>query len=157
MDDFISKPIEAHALWAAIDRVTRAFPQNGPRGSRLLDAETILHACGGLPKILGSLCHVLQSSLPNHVASVRSALDHRDLSRLSAAAYLVYGTIGAFSSVAGALALALEDTALRQDHESCAQLVAQLESMCTDLLEDTRDLTLEELEGDATQAAALVH
>jgi hypothetical protein len=43
------------------------------------------------------------------------------------------------------VALTIEDTAKRDELENCAELVDQLDSMCAELLEDTRDLTLTDL------------
>jgi HPt (histidine-containing phosphotransfer) domain-containing protein len=79
------------------------------------------------------------------MARVRSALRDRDLPRLRETAHRLYGTLAAFSTIAGAVALTIEDSALREDIDSCAELVERLESMCSELLEDTRALTLDEL------------
>ena len=140
MDDFLSKPIEADTLWAAIERIASAFLPNRPRPSRLLDHGAISRACGGRQGILEKLCEVFQRSLPEHVAKVRSALDARDLRGLSEAAHLLYGTVAAFSTIAGALALNLEGLAAAEDLESCTELVERLGSMCSELLEDARSL-----------------
>lgn len=145
MDEFLSKPIEADALWAAVDRMAAAFPPAPTRDSRLLDDRAILRACGGRAAVLDKLCQVFRISLPDHLTRVRSALRERDLPRLRENAHLLYGTLSPFSTIAGAVALTIEDSALRTDIESCAELVEQLESMCTELLEDTRALTVDEL------------
>jgi hypothetical protein len=76
---------------------------------------------------------------------VRSALRERDLPRLREAAHMLYGTLGAFSTIAGAVALTIEESALREDIDSCSELVERLESMCSELLNDTRTLTIDEL------------
>ena len=140
MDDFLSKPIEADALRAAIERIAVAFLPARPRPSRLLDHGAISRACGGRQGILEKLCAVFQRSLPEHMARVRSALDARDLRDLSEAAHLLYGTVAAFSTIAGELALSLESLAASDDLESCTELVERLESMCLELLEDSRSL-----------------
>ncbi|UJR83710.1 PAS domain S-box protein [Sandaracinus amylolyticus] len=145
MDDFLSKPIEVEALWTAIDRATASLTPRKHRPSRLLDARAILRTCGGDAAILEKLGEVFRRSVPEHVAKARAALADRDLPRLREAAHLLYGTLAAFSTVAGALASTLEDAAMREDVESCTELIARLESMCDELLEDTRDLTIEAL------------
>jgi signal transduction histidine kinase len=146
MDDFLSKPIEAEALWAAVDRAIVAFPRARAKKSRLLDPGAISRACGGHDAILKKLCAVFQRSLPGHMTRVRSALNDNNLPRLAEAAHLLYGTLGAFSTIAGALALSLEDFAIRQEADCCPELVDRLESMCVTLLEETRDLTLAQLD-----------
>ena len=141
----MSKPIETAALWAAVDRVLLAFPPAKPRESRLVDPRAILRACGGRAAVFEKLCAVFQESLPDQVALVRSALRDDDLSRLREAAHKLYGTLGTFSTIAGAVALTIEDAAIREDLDSCAELVDRLESMCSELLEDMRTLTIDGL------------
>ena len=140
MDDFLSKPIEADALWAAIDRIVLAFPPARSRPSRLIDHRALSRACGGRQAVLVKLCGVFQRSLPDHMANVRLALGERDLNQLSRAAHKLYGTLAAFSTVAGALALTLEDLAKQEDVDSAAELVDRLEAMCSELLTDARSL-----------------
>jgi two-component system sensor histidine kinase/response regulator len=159
MDDFQTKPIRPAELLAAIDRVLQthssrpyrtrdlpdapmvlAFPPTQARQSSLLDHGAISRACGGRQAVLETLCEVFHRSLPDHMGSVRLALGERNLPRLAEAAHMLYGTLAAFSTIAGALAFSLEDLAKREDLESCAELVDRLESMCRELLEDTRAL-----------------
>ena len=145
IDDFLSKPIDVDALWTAIDRVVATFPPERPRESRLLDPRAILRMCGGRPAVLEKLCEAFRRSLPEHMTRIRSALRDEDLPRLREAAHMLYGTVAGFSTVAGALASTLEDSATQQDLESCTELVGQLEAMCAELLEDTRALTIDQL------------
>jgi CheY-like chemotaxis protein len=145
MDDFVSKPIEAEALWLAVARVVAPFPSAERRGPRLLDPGAIRRACGGQAAVFDRLCEVFQRSLPDQVMRIHAARRDRDLSSLRGMAHKLYGTLGAFSTVAGELALTLEDSATRGEMERCEQLVDQLESVCAELLEDTRTLTLNDL------------
>ncbi|UJR85559.1 Hypothetical protein I5071_76390 [Sandaracinus amylolyticus] len=145
MDDFLSKPIEVEALWTAIERMAAHLPPMKRRESRVLDPRAILRACGGHPAVLERLCAVFRRSLPDHMARTRSALRDRDRPRLREAAHMLHGTLSAFSTVAGALASALEDAAIHGGIERCTELVAGLEPMCAELVEDTRGLTLDAL------------
>jgi hypothetical protein len=79
------------------------------------------------------------------MTATRAALDERDLPRLRVAAHMLAGTLSAFSTIAGVIASTLEDAAIARDLDVCTTLVARLEVMCTTLIEDTRDLTLETL------------
>jgi len=45
MDDFLSKPVQADALWAAVDRMTAAISSAKAPATRLLDPRAILRAC----------------------------------------------------------------------------------------------------------------
>ncbi len=132
MDDFLSKPLEVEALWAAIERVTADAPPK--RRSQLLDARVILQTCGGRPAVLDRLCELFRQSVPAQMAATRAALDERDCA------------LSAFSTIAAALASTLEDAAAAADLERCSSLVGQLESACALLLRETRGLTLEALD-----------
>lgn len=145
VDDFLSKPIEAAALWAAVDRFAASSQPAKPRESWLLDSRAIRRACGGQAAVFESLREVFRKSLRDHLMQVQSFLRERDLPRLRDAARRLHGTLGSFSSVAGAVAASLEDAALREDVMSCEELVGQLEPMCAELLEETRSVTLDDL------------
>jgi two-component system, sensor histidine kinase and response regulator len=145
MDDFLSKPIEPQALWTAMDRVIAAFPPAAARAPGLLDAQAILRTCGGQAAIFEGLCEVFRQSLPAHLVEVQAALRARELVRLREAAHKLYGMLAAFSTIAGQLALTIEDAAAGEDAESCEELVDRLDSMCAELLEETRGLTFEGL------------
>ncbi len=75
----------------------------------------------------------------------RSALGNGDLALLRESAHKLYGTLAAFSTVAGALALTLEDSATGGDVDSCRELVDQLEAVCAELVDDTQRLTIDAL------------
>jgi HPt (histidine-containing phosphotransfer) domain-containing protein len=111
----------------------------------LFDPRAILRACASDPDVFDALRDVFRRALPDHLARVRSALAGQDLPGLAEASHKLFGTLGAFSTIAGAVALTIEDAAKREDFESCAELVDRLDSMCAELLEDTRGLTLDDL------------
>jgi len=144
MDDFLSKPLEVKALWAAIDRVTADAPAR--ERSRLLDARVIIQTCGGRQAVLDRLCELFRRTVPDQTAATRAALDDRDFARLRTTAHMLAGTLSAFSTIAGALASTLEDTAVDEDLDRCTSLVGQLESTSSQLWQETRDLTLAALE-----------
>jgi CheY-like chemotaxis protein len=144
MDDFLTKPIEPSALWAAIDRVASAFPPTtARRGPSLIDPGAVHRTCQGRPAVLERLCEAFRRSVPQRMAEIVSALAARDLPRVQEASHKIYGTLAAFSSTAGAVAVALEEAAAREDPDSCATLADRLESMCLDLIEETRMLGID--------------
>ncbi|HEY0469737.1 MAG TPA: response regulator, partial [Polyangiaceae bacterium] len=146
MDDFLSKPLEAAALWAAIDLIVAAFPPARAAEAWLLDPRAILRACAGRPDFLEKLAEAFRRSVPNHLGRVRSALRDGDLERLREAAHLLSGTVSAFSATVGAFAMALEDAASNEDRRKCAELFERLEAACPAMLEETLGLTIERLE-----------
>jgi response regulator RpfG family c-di-GMP phosphodiesterase len=143
MDDFLTKPIEPAALWAAIDRVASAFPPRERRRPSLIDASAVHRTCQGRPAVLERLCEAFRRSVPQRMAEIASALGARDLPRVREASHKIYGTLAAFSSTAGGVAVALEDAAAREDPDSCASLADRLESMCAELIEETRALGID--------------
>jgi hypothetical protein len=79
---------------------------------------------------------------------IRAALEARDLPSVREAAHILYGTVAAFSPMAGEVAASLEEAALGGRTESCIEISVRLESMCTQLLGETRVLTMEDLNPD---------
>ncbi len=124
-----------------------AFPPLRAAEGRLLDPRAILRACAGRPDFLEKLCVVFRRSVPDHLDRVRSAQRDLDMHQLSEAAHLLSGTLSAFSTSAGALAVALEDAASNGDRQTSAELVERLEAICPALLEETLGLTIDRLEG----------
>jgi len=145
MDDFLSKPVQTDELWAVIDRVVAAHAQKDHRDTRLLDPTAIMRVCGGEPAIFEKICQAFQTSAPNQMARVRSAFRDKDAPRLREAAHTLSSTLAAFSTTAGTAASSLEDEAARGRIQQCIPLVERLESMCDDLLDQTRRLSIERL------------
>jgi CheY-like chemotaxis protein len=147
MDDFLSKPVQAEAMWDVIDRVVAARKPEHQAEPCLLDARAVLGSCGGEAAILERICRTFQTHVPGQIARVRSAMNDKNAPRLREAAHLLRGTLSAFSTVAGTAASDLEDGAACGQIEQCASLVARLESICSQLVEETRNLSIERLSG----------
>ncbi len=140
MDDFLSKPIQASSLWAAIEHATR----------RLLDARVLYAACGGTESVLRSIVGALRAQLPKDLDRVADALT--DAPRLREAAHLMCGMLSAFSSIAGGLASDLEDAASAGHLEQASELVQQLTAMAPALLREVDALTFEGLQVSALRS-----
>jgi CheY-like chemotaxis protein len=147
MDEFVTKPIEAQLLWKAIERISVAFPSELV-GPSLLDAPAILRACGGQSSAFERLRDVFRRTLPQHMDRTRAALEARDLPSVREAAHILYGTVAAFSPIAGEVAASLEEAAIRGEAASCSEIGGRLESMCTQLLGETGVLAMEDLSPD---------
>jgi PAS domain S-box-containing protein len=169
MDEFLAKPIQAAALWSAIDRVLRRHLEGGMReeGTRpvtdssliphpsslpLLDPRVLLAACGDDPAILDKICQAFVARLPDHLAALRKALHERNAPRLREAAHKLSGMLAAFSSVAGGVASDLEDHADRGQLEEAPVLVERLETMAQDLVHVVDGLSVETLRQQAIAA-----
>jgi HPt (histidine-containing phosphotransfer) domain-containing protein len=149
MDDFLSKPIQAAHLWAAIDRVTAARPPAAQPGPELLDPNVLLAACGGDGVILEKICRAFRARLPDHLAAVQDAVREQNATRLREVAHKLCGMVAAFSSVAGSLASDLEDHASRGQLEEARPLVKRLDTMAGELLRLAGSLSLEALRHQA--------
>jgi HPt (histidine-containing phosphotransfer) domain-containing protein len=112
-----------------------------------------LAACGGDPTMLRKMCRTLQSLVPEYLAAVRDAFHDQDALRLREAAHKCYGTLSAFSTVAGDQAADLEDLAARGLLQEALPVVEQLDEWATDLAQLAGGLTIETLQQLAEPAA----
>ena len=163
MDDFLTKPVAAATLLAAIDRLVGAPGESlgisQPRqadagtGEGLLDPAAVLSVCGDDAEGLRRMCDDFRTYAPVRLAEVGSALRERDAERLRQAAHKFCPWLFAFSTVAGNVASELEDRAAQGQLEEARPLVARLEAMTEELLRLTGGLSLDALRDQAKPAA----
>ena len=173
MDECLIKPFSAAELWATMDRILGTKGQKSevrsqrseggrsltsdlcplPSEPGLLDPPVLLAACGGDPTMLRKMCRTLQSLVPEDLASVRDALHDQDAPGLREAAHKFYGTLSAFSTVAGDQAADLEDLAARGMLNEALPLVERLNQCATELVRLAGGLTVETLQQLAQPAA----
>ena len=166
MDECLTKPYTAADLWAAMDRVLRkdeggnmknekdkTSPANSSFATGLIDPMVLLAACGGDPAMLRKMCRRFQTLVPEDQAAVRDALHDQDALRLREAAHKLYGTLSAFSTVAGDQAADLEDLAARGLLQEALPVVEQLDKWATELARLAGGLTIETLQQLAEPAA----
>jgi two-component system, sensor histidine kinase and response regulator len=151
MDEYLSKPIRSADLFAAIDRVVQAdgapptASSNAGHHTSLLDPVVLLAVCGGVAKLLDEMGRNFKANAPSLLNEVGGALRDHDARRLQQAAHKLYGTITAFSTVAGAVASDLEDLAARGQLEGARPLVERLGAMVGELVEQVDCLSIETL------------
>jgi hypothetical protein len=159
MDDFLTKPVAAAALLAAIDRpvshqsVSRPSQADdaGPSGS-LLDPVAVLTACGDDPEGLRGICQNFQTYAPARLAEAKDALQAQDGPRLRQTAHKFCALLFVFSTIAGNVASDLEDHAAEGQLEEVQPLVERLEAMTQELLRLVGGLSLESLHQQAEAA-----
>ena len=98
------------------------------------------------------MCRNFKSNAPSLLAEVTDALRDHDAPRLHEAAHKLYGTITAFSTVAGAVVSDLEDLAARGQLEEARPLVERLEAMVGELIQQVDGLSIEALQHRAAAA-----
>jgi two-component system sensor histidine kinase/response regulator len=174
MDECLTKPYSAADLWATMDRVLRkdeggnmkdvnekTSPADSSSARGLIDPMVLLAACGGDPAMLRKMCRRLQSLVPEDLAAVQDAVHDQDALRLREAAHKLYGTLSAFSTVAGDQAADLEDLAARGLLQEALPVVEQLDQCATELARLAGGLTIETLRklakpaDDPTRTASL--
>ena len=111
----------------------------------VIDRAVLLAACGGDSAMLRKMCRRLQSLVPEDLAAVRDALHDQDALRLREAAHKLYGTLSAFSTVAGDQAADLEDLAARGLLQEALPVVEELDQCATELAQLAGGLTVETL------------
>jgi PAS domain S-box-containing protein len=161
MDEYLSKPIRAADLFAAIDQVVSAHVGRmtkhadpvhlsslilHPSKPSLLDPVVLLAACGGVANLLDELCQNLKSKVPALLAEIGDALRNQEACRLREAAHKLYGTITTFSTIAGELVSDLEDRAAHGQLDEARPLVGQLDTMVQEVMKDVDGLSLATLQ-----------
>jgi HPt (histidine-containing phosphotransfer) domain-containing protein len=151
MDDYLSKPVRAADLLAAIERAVLAQrvsdpPQAGSDGEmNLLDPVVLLAACGDDAEGLRGLCEDFQEFLPARSAEIAEAVKQQDARRLRDAAHKFCGLVSAFSTVAGQVAAELEDHAANGRLAEARALVWRLLVIAEELTRQVDGLSLERL------------
>jgi PAS domain S-box-containing protein len=145
MDDVLVKPLRAAELWTVIDRLTSRTQAAAPTDGGLIDAETLLAACGDDAEMLERIRQAFKASLPGQMAGVQDALAAADAPRLREAAHKLHSTVAAFSSEAGTIASAVEDEAAAGRVDQCAPLVARLQTLAGELLVEVETVSIEAL------------
>ena len=102
--------------------------------------------------MLRKMCRRLQSLVPEDLAAVRDAFHDQDALRLREAAHKLYGTLSAFSTVAGDQAADLEDLAARGMLNEALPFVERLCKCATELARLAGGLTIEALRKQAEPA-----
>jgi CheY-like chemotaxis protein len=155
VDDFLTKPVSAVDLLAAIDRlapaqgVSRPAPAQAGEHTGILDPVAVLTVCGDDAEALRTMCRSFETYLPVRFTEVGDALRAQDAPRLREAAHRLCALLFAFSTTAGNAALDLEDHAVQGWLAEAGPLVARLEAMAEELLPLVAGLSLETLRQQA--------
>jgi PAS domain S-box-containing protein len=155
MDDFLSKPVQAADLWAAVERAASGRPRPADSSARgLIDPAVLLAACGDDAAMLQKMGRSFQARLPEHLAALQDALRAADAARLREAAHRFAGMLAVFSTTAGDAASALEEQAARGRLEESGPLVERIDAMARELAGVVGGLSLDSLHVQAGTAVA---
>jgi CheY-like chemotaxis protein len=145
MDEFVSKPVQAASLWAAVHRVRQSFVPAKRLWPMLIDAQVLLAACAEDANILARIALALQNHLPVALQRAAAALRAGDADALREAAHRVYGMVSAVSSLAGTVASDLEDRAALGEISEAGALLDRLTLMSEEVLAVVSEISLDEL------------
>ena len=122
MDNSLTKPVRPAELWPAIDRVMKTHSPGKPAGLELLDVPARLASCGRNASLLGKMCQLFQTKIPDHLAALRN----QDAPRLREVARRFGGLLSEFSTLVGDRAGRLQDLASSISLHSFRSLDRQL-------------------------------
>ena len=126
MDDYLTKPLRAAELWAAIDRV---MADRSPGDSHPPRPPEPVRAAGrlrGRRRDAAQDVPLVRGPGPGALARVEGALRDRDAATLREVAHKLNGLVSAFSTPAGDLASSLEDLAAGSRLDEARTLVERL-------------------------------
>src|SRR5207253_6414121 len=127
MDGYLSKPIRAAELYAALERVSPpAPPAEPPPPDSVLDRPTILAACGGDQELLDELTQLFRKRSPALLAGVRDAVANGDAAAVARAAHACKGVVATFSAAAAGVARALEHMGRTGELAGAGERLAEL-------------------------------
>jgi PAS domain S-box-containing protein len=121
MDGYVSKPIQPHELWQAIERLV-------PAGDDVLDGREALERVGGDKELLRELIEMFLADGPRLWEDVADALARGDAQKLGRAAHTLKGSISAFSAPSAWSAAQRLESLAEQGGPAAAAAAAQLET-----------------------------
>jgi signal transduction histidine kinase/CheY-like chemotaxis protein/HPt (histidine-containing phosphotransfer) domain-containing protein len=151
MDDYLTKPVRAAELFAAIERVVsregafRPVESDASAPCGLLDPVALLAACDGDDELLRKMCQHFQTFVPGRLAEVSKALKDRSASHLQDAAHKLGGMVSSFSAVAAQSTALLSRLGNERKIEEAIQIHSQLTNVVERLLPVLDNLSVEQL------------
>ncbi|HEY2930392.1 MAG TPA: response regulator [Acidobacteriota bacterium] len=140
MDDYLAKPIQTKAFFAAIDKLTTnaaSAAESGARPRQVMAQIAAFNPTAALDRFEGDMALMKEvvglffEDCPRLLSDIREAISRRDVQSLERAAHKLKGSVGNFSADAAFnAALVLEKMAFGQDlariHEACQGLEAEI-------------------------------
>ena len=151
MDGYLSKPVRAAELFAAIDRVVsdegirRPVEADAGISGDLLDPAALLAACDNDSELLRKMCRHFQTFLPDRLAEVTHALRDRNMPRLREAAHKLGGMVSSFSATAAEAAALLGRLGSEGKFEEAIQINSRLNDIVGGIISVLDTLSVEQL------------
>jgi HPt (histidine-containing phosphotransfer) domain-containing protein len=102
MDGYLSKPIDRHLLFAAVEQVEQAgsrtaAPAPAPPVASI-DRAAVMHRLGGDLELFADVTRLFLEDCPVRVAAIKAAIDARDAAGLRATAHALKGVAANLSA-----------------------------------------------------------
>jgi HPt (histidine-containing phosphotransfer) domain-containing protein len=156
MDGYVTKPILARELFAAIDGVLGGAapearpPREGPPAAAVFDPAEALKHVGDDVGLLRDLAGMFEAEAPKMLAQVRAAAEAKEAAKLQRAAHTLKGAVGTFGAHATfEAALRLEAMGRGGDLAGAAEAVQDLEQAVAQLREALAEYARAEPQGQA--------
>jgi HPt (histidine-containing phosphotransfer) domain-containing protein len=129
MDGYVTKPLKAADLAAAIAQLLPAAPlPQTPAGTPPVDVSAALHSVEGDQGLLENLFEAFQQDYPRQLAEIQDAMGMGDAERTARVAHSVKGVVGYFGTQrASALAAQLEALGHQAELAGALSLVQEQE------------------------------
>jgi len=147
MDDYVAKPIEAHALFDVIARVVRGAAEEPVRERSTarapLDRASVLARLDGDANLLKEVTDLLADEAPALLDRLRAAAAAGDSSGIERAAHALKSCVGQFEAETAATADWIEQCGRRGDLSEIGAGLALLEQQVADLVAEMRAIAQE--------------
>jgi PAS domain S-box-containing protein len=140
MDGFLGKPISRARLLSTLDAVVAHTSS-----STLVDARTLLAACGYDSSLLATISTALTDQLPMHLHSLQHAVESNDLALVREIAHRICGLVAPFSTSLRDIAAELEDAAAERSSLQISESVERIVTLGPALVREVRGTTIEAL------------
>lgn len=136
MDAYLTKPVNAQALYEAVEHLaygSRATPAESPSPPQALgpavDPSELFDQVGGDTELLAEIYRMFQEDAPSMLVDLRGEFARGDGSGIARAAHRLKGTFGALAATAALRAAARVEAAGREgDMASASEALAALEN-----------------------------
>jgi two-component system sensor histidine kinase/response regulator len=149
MDDYLCKPVRAEELYAMLERVMLGDAPDKQEvlasAGDLLDAATLLGACGGDSDLLTEMIQLFCQEMPTLMAQLDSALKSADTGKSRSAAHKLKGLISNFCRSATEVLAALEKMDVEGNIAEAREHYQKLNQLVDDLRVILGTLTIERL------------
>jgi PAS domain S-box-containing protein len=150
MDAYLAKPIRTEELYETLERLTHRRSRGiaaAPADSvpPLVDAATLLAACGGEPVLLEKMLTSFDTHVQEHLAQIADAMERQERVRIREAAHKLRGLVATFSTTVAREVGVLETIVIDDEFTSVRVQCAAVNFMIEALSQSLTSITVKDL------------